>query len=388
MIHAALTPLTLGPLELRNRVVKAATNEGMAPAGRPSQQLVAFHEAMAENGVGLTTVAYGAVASAGRTFADQLLLDDAALPVLRELTDAVHGHGGAAMIQLTHCGGFSKNTLEPAPRGPSSGFNNYGSLVGRPWIRAMTEADIEGVIRDFGEGARRARDAGFDAVEVHVGHGYLLSQFLSPAFNRRRDGWGGDRAGRLRLPRAVVEAVRAAVPELAVIVKLNLDDGIRGGITLDDAVLAAQALEESGADGIIPSGGLVQRTPFFLLRGDVPLAGMVAAEDKWMMKAALRLFAPFVLDRYEWSEAFFVEGARRVRDAVGIPVGLLGGVSRASTMQGALDEGFGFVVLGRALLSDPDLVGRIEGGEDFVARCTHCNQCVAAMDDGGVRCVL
>jgi 2,4-dienoyl-CoA reductase-like NADH-dependent reductase (Old Yellow Enzyme family) len=383
-----LEPGRIGPLRLRNRVIKAATFEGMTPAGRPSDALVEHHRTLAAGGVGMTTVAYGAVAEGGRTFADQILLGPAVARDLRRLTDAVHREGAAASIQLVHCGGFRRIGAGGGARGPSFQLNLYGIATGVPFVKAMREAELEALPACWADAARTARDAGFDAVEIHLGHGYLLSQFLSPIFNRRRDRWGGDLEGRARLALRVVERVREAVPELAVIVKMNTTDGVRGGLELHEAATLAGWLGRAGVDAIEPSGGLTSRNAFFLLRGRAPLREMIAAEHHPIQRLALRTLGRWLVRSPAFSPMFFLEAARAIRDAVEIPVILLGGLVSRADLEQAREEGFAFVALGRALVADPDFVHRLARGEIDRTRCNACNACVAAMEAGGVRCVL
>ena len=389
MTHPLLRPGRIGPLELRNRVVKPATNEGMAPGGRPDQALVDHHVAMARAGVGMTTVAYGAVSPRGRTFGDQLLVDDEAMPMLRQLTDAVHGEGAAVSLQLAHCGGFSKLRGYGAPAGPSAGFNAYGLAYGLPRVRAMTAGDREQTTLDYVAAARRAVEAGFDALELHLGHGYLLSQYLSPAFNRRRDEYGGSLERRARFPLEVLRAIREGVGAgTALVVKTNLQDAVPGGLALDESAEVAGWLAEAGADAIEPSGGIVSRNAFYLLRGEVPVREMANAEESPLQRLAIRAFAPFLMRPTPFEEAFFLDDARRILEAVDIPVILLGGLVSRAGLDRAAEAGFPFVAMGRALIADPDLLHRLAAGEHVASRCDHCNRCVAEMDVGGVRCVL
>jgi 2,4-dienoyl-CoA reductase-like NADH-dependent reductase (Old Yellow Enzyme family) len=384
-------PGRLGPLSLRNRFIKAATYEGMSPGGLPSPALVRLHRRLAEGGVAMTTVAYAAVDRDGRTFPDQLCLTEAAVEPLRALTRAVHDAGAKAAIQLGHCGGFSK--LRPAgggwPRGPSLAWNAYGAASGLPVARALRVGEIEALPGQFARAAALAEHAGFDAVEVHLGHGYLLSQFLSPASNRRTDAWGGGLEGRMRLPLAVVAAVRERVGgRLAVTAKINVEDGFAGGMPAHEVLELAAALDGAGIDGLVTSGGSVSRNPLFLLRGARPLRAMVAVERSRLQRVALRVLGPAVLRAFPFEEAFFRAAGRRVLERVRCPVILLGGVVSRRNAVAAMDDGFAFVQLGRALLADPDLVQRLERGQVERTRCTACNECIAAMDDGGVRCVL
>jgi 2,4-dienoyl-CoA reductase-like NADH-dependent reductase (Old Yellow Enzyme family) len=387
----AFTPGKLGALTLRNRIIKTATYEGMSPGGVPSPALVDFHRRLAAGGIAMTTVAYCAVSPNGRTFSDQLWMRDDVVPALRRLTDAVHSEGAAASIQLSHCGYFSRNRALTIrrPLGPSFRLNEYGLMSGLPFAGGMTAGDIAEVVEDFGRAAARARAAGFDALEIHLGHGYLLSQFLSPATNRRRDQFGGSLENRLRFPLAVLARVRAVVGAATPIVaKTNLRDGFRGGLEIDESVDVVRRLEAAGVDAVELSGGFVSKNPFFLLRGGKPLAEMIAVEHSWPHRLSLRLFGPSLMRAYPFEEMFFLPAARAVRGAVRLPLVLLGGIVSIDNLDTAMAAGFEFVALGRALIADPDLVRRMERGEATRTRCNACNQCVAEMDAGGVRCVL
>jgi 2,4-dienoyl-CoA reductase-like NADH-dependent reductase (Old Yellow Enzyme family) len=339
----------------------------------------------------MTTVAYCSVSPNGRTFSEQMFMREEIVPPLRRLTDAVHAEGAAASIQLGHCGAFSRNELLtiPRPLGPSFRVNSYGIATGMPFAGAMTDEDIAATVEEFGVAAAMAVEAGFDAVEIHLGHGYLLSQFLCPAVNRRRDPYGGSLENRLRFPVAVLRRVRSAVgPETAVLAKANLRDGFEGGLEVSEAVGVARRLEREGVDAIVLSGGFTSRTPLYLLRGGRPLKEMIEVETIRLQKLAMRLFGPFVVRAYPFEEMFFLEQARKVREAVRLPLVLLGGIVSLDNIETAMDEGFEFVAMGRALIADPTLVRDMERGVVRRTRCDSCNKCIAEMDRGGVRCVL
>ncbi|MFW5875465.1 MAG: NADH:flavin oxidoreductase [Myxococcota bacterium] len=379
-------PARLGPLELRNRVLKAATFEGMCPNGSPSEALIAFHTDIARGGTALTTVAYCSVSPEGRTYDHQMWMRPEIVPTLRRLTDAVHREGAAAALQLGHSGLFASRTVAGArPLAPSRAFNTYGMSLARP----MGATDLERVASQFERAAALAVEAGFDAVELHLGHGYLLSQFLSPSTNRRRDEHGGSLDNRLRFPLEVLRRVRDALgPGRALLAKTNLQDGFRGGLELDDAIAIARQVEHEGADALVPSGGSVSRTPLYMLRGDVPLGDMVRVQDSAWRKVGLALFGRLFVQRYPYADTFFFDDARRVVEAVNVPVVLIGGVRSVDHIEGALASGFGFVALGRPLIHDASLVRKMERGEIRVSGCIPCNRCIAEMDGGGVRCVL
>ncbi|MGH8457101.1 MAG: NADH:flavin oxidoreductase, partial [Stenotrophobium sp.] len=256
---SAFTPITLGPLTLRNRFIKSATNEGMARGGVPSKMLVEHHRRMAAGGAAMTTVAYCAISPDGRTFEDQVSLDVASIPHLRVLTEAVHNEGAAACAQITHGGAFNflKSLSTRYPLSASGGLNPPGVISGRLFKTAMTSADLERTAQEFVAGALRAKEAGFDAVEIHMGHGYLLSQFISPKYNHRRDEFGGDATQRARFPAQVLRRVLDAVGrDLAVTCKICVTEGFKGGATAEDAVQVARVLEREGAHLLVLSGGM------------------------------------------------------------------------------------------------------------------------------------
>jgi 2,4-dienoyl-CoA reductase-like NADH-dependent reductase (Old Yellow Enzyme family) len=391
LLARALSPAKLGTLALRNRIIKTATYEGMTPEGRPSAALVRHHVELARGGVGMTTVAYCAVSPNGRTFAEQMWMREAIVPALAELTAAVHAEGAAVSLQLGHCGYFSRNTELPRRQslGPSRLLNEYGLLSGIPFSRAMSEDDLAAAVSDYAVSAERARRAGFDAIELHFGHGYLLSQFLSPFTNRRNDRYGGSLENRLRFPLEVLAGVRRAVgPEFPVIAKTNLRDGFRGGLEVEDAIGVCEALERAGIDAIELTGGFTSRTPFYLFRGKAPLAELIAVEKSRLHRIALRLFGRRAMRDYPFEELYFLPLAKQIRERVRVPLVLLGGALSAGNLETAMREGFDFVAMGRALIADPDLIARIADGRAERSRCISCNKCVAEMDRGGVRCVL
>lgn len=392
-LDKVLAPTRLAGLALRNRVIKTATFEGMCPGGVPGAELAAHHARMARGGVGLTTVAYCGVSPDGLTFADQMWMHEGIFDPLRALADAVHREGGAVSAQLAHCGFFSRTRPRniPRPRGPSAGINQYGLFTGVPFAGAMGAADIRRTLAEYAAAATLVKRAGFDAVEIHMGHGYLLSQFLSPATNRRSDVYGGSLDNRLRLPLEVLAAVREAVGEdFPILAKLNLSDGFAGGLEIDDCCYAAKRLAEHGLNALVMSGGFTSRSPMYLFRGESPLQQMIPLEPNPLQRTAMKWFGGRLFSSLPYSEMYFLDQARRVRQATDMPLVYLGGVSERGSLQRAMEEGFDFVALGRALLRDPDLVQHVRSqGEAYVNGCNHCNQCVASMAlPGGIRCVL
>ncbi|NLV73041.1 MAG: NADH:flavin oxidoreductase [Actinobacteria bacterium] len=373
-------------LELRNRVVRAGCFEGMSQGGMVTEDLIEHHRQVAAGGVGMTTLSYCSVSEDGRAFSHELWMRPKILSGLSRFTSAVHDAGAAASIQLGHCGFFaSPSVIGMRPLGASPKF----CLFRLSYCREMTEDDIEEKTNDFVHAATLARQAGFDAVEIHAGHGYLLSQFISPWTNRRKDHYGGPLENRVRFPAEVVRRVRAAVgADYPILVKMNQRDGMRGGLELDEAVQIAQTFEAAGASALVPSCGFTASTPFYMLRGRRPVKEMVQAQNGFFYKLGLSLFGWIMVQRYPFEPLFLVEGARQIRDKVRIPVGYVGGVRSITEMERLIAEGFAFVQLGRPTIRDPKFVNRLESGEIAASDCDQCNRCVASMSADGVTCAL
>jgi 2,4-dienoyl-CoA reductase-like NADH-dependent reductase (Old Yellow Enzyme family) len=378
------TPARIGKLGLRNRLIRAGCYEGLA-RGQMTEPLLEHHRQLAAGGLAMTTLGYFAVAADGRAYADQLWAHPQQLAGLRRFAQAVHAEGAAASVQLVHCGFFSSpKVIGRPPLGASRKLVVYRGAV----CAEMNPEQIEEKTADFAGAARLAQEAGFDAVEVHAGHGYLLSQFLSPWSNRRRDRWGGSLENRLRFPVEVVRRVRAAVgPDFPVLVKSNQRDGFRGGLELEEAVAAARAFREAGASALIPSCGFTARTPLYMLRGSVPVREMAANQPSAILRLGTRLFAGLYVppDRYE--PLFLLEGARRFGEEAGVPVVYVGGVLSLEHMEEALRAGCDFVQVGRATIRDPAFASRLAFGQIRESDCDLCNRCIAAMEAGGVRCI-
>jgi 2,4-dienoyl-CoA reductase-like NADH-dependent reductase (Old Yellow Enzyme family) len=369
---------------LRNRVIKAATFEGMTRNGLVSDDLIEFHRVVAAGGVGMTTVAYCAVSPEGRTDRHQIHWQDEALPGLRRLTDAVHAEGAAVSAQIGHAGPVADSRSNRlAALSPHRMF----SPLSLQFTRRATGDDLDRIVRAHADAARRAIEAGFDAVEIHLGHNYLASSFLSPRLNRRRDEYGGSLENRARFPRAIARAVRDAVGDrLAIIAKLNLDDGVRRGLRLDEATQVARWLEQDGSlDALEMTAGSSLLNPMYLFRGPAPLREFAAAMRE-PVRTGVRVFGRARLHSYPYRDGYLFEDARQVRAAVGLPMILLGGVTNRAVIDEAMHAGFQFVAMARALLREPDFVNRLRSDAAATSLCSHCNRCMPTIYSG-TRCV-
>ena len=371
------TPVTLGPLTLRNRSIRSAAFESMCPGNVPSPQLLDYHRSVAVGGVGMTTVAYAAVTRSGLSFDRQLWMRPEIVPGLRELTDAVHAEGAAASIQLGHCGNMShKSICGCLPVGASSGFNLYSPT----FVRGLRVDELPEMAKAYGRSVCLAREAGFDAVEIHAGHGYLISQFLSPSTNHRKDEFGGTLANRMRFMEMVMEEVmKAAGNDMAVLVKMNMRDGFRGGMELDESLQVARKLQELGAHALVLSGGFVSKAPMYVMRGEMPIRTMTHYMTCWWLKYGVRLVGKYMIPSVPFHEAYFLEDALKFREALDIPLVYVGGLVSRQKIEEVLNHGFEAVQMGRALLNEPDFVNRMRQEENARCNCRHSNYCIARM---------
>lgn len=371
-------PAKLGPLTLRNRVIKAATFEARTPDALVTDDLIEYHRLPAAGGVAMTTVAYCAVSPGGRTGGNQIWMRPHAVPGLRRLTEAIHAEGAAISAQIGHAGPVADARSNQATAlAPVRFFNP----IAMRFAQKATREDIDDVLAAHAHAARLAVDAGFDAVEIHLGHNYLASAFLSPLLNRRDDEFGGSLQNRAKVARGLVMAVRRAVrQQVAVTAKLNMTDGIRGGITVDEALTSARWLQDDGGlDAIELTAGSSLVNPMYLFRGDAPVKEFAAA-FKPPLRWGIRMTGHRFFREYPYRDAYLLREARLFRAELTIPLILLGGITNRTTMDLAMAEGFEFVAMARALLAEPDLVNRIAAeGSQVRSACTHCNQCMATI---------
>ena len=381
------TPVTIGPVTLRNRVIRSAAFENMAYGNSPSQDLYDYHVAVARGGVGMTTLAYASVNRSGLSFDGQLWMRPEIVPGLKRITDAVHEAGAKCSIQLGHCGNMThRATCGCMPVGASSGFNLYSPT----FVRGLKVAEIDELVEDFGRAVNLAREAGFDCVEIHAGHGYLISQFLSPYTNQRRDEYGGSLDNRMRLMRRVITRVlEAAGDDLGVVVKMNMHDGFRRGMQEAECLEVARELERLGVHAIVLSAGFVSKAPMEVMRGAMPLRTLAHYMDLrkfWWLKALVRVFGRVMIPTVPYKEAYFLEDARKFRAAVKLPLIYVGGMVSRQKMEEVLAAGFQGLQMARALVRDTDFVNKLHRGEVDRSECRHSNYCIGRMYTLEMKC--
>ena len=352
---------TLKGMELANRFVRSATWEGMAADdGAVTPRLIDTMTVLARGGVGLIISGHAYVRPDGQAGPWQLgIHKDSLIDGLREMTTAVHGAGGKIVAQLAHAGNFAAKQLSGELPWVVS---DYDGLAKSP-RREMSADDIQTLVGAYGDAARRARDAGFDGVQIHSAHGYLLSQFLSPVFNRRSDEYGGDIANRARVHVAICTAIRQAVgPDYPVLIKINGQDYVENGLVREDTRDAIQMLAAAGLDAVEISGGVLTGGKLSPSR-----AGINRPEK----------------------EAYFREDARAIRQAVDLPIILVGGMRSVAVAEDLVTEGLAdYIAMSRPLIREPDLIKRWQSGDRRPAECKSDNLCFGpAMEGKGIYCL-
>lgn len=388
----AFTPLKLGPITLRNRFIKAATNEGMCKGGIISKGLATFHERVAKGGAAMTTVAYCATSFDGRTFVDQARLGPDTIADFRALTDGVHKHGAAACAQVTHAGCFTflPETVMKSkkPLSSSGGFNKLGVMSKRYFKQKMSRDDMDAISAEFVAAAKLARESGFDAIELHMGHGYLLSQFISPLYNKRRDAYGGTIENRMVFPLEVLSKTLDAVGnEIGVIVKYSQTDGKEGGNTIEDGIAIAKMLEAKGAHMAVLSNGMNVESITSMFGSSLPEQARTKPSNL-LLRIGMMIQKATETEKVIFKENYLLELSKQIRGSVKMPLCYIGGMQSLENANEILNAGLDAIAMGRALVFDPNFVNGMKDGTMLQNGCTACNQCVTMMyAPGGTACI-
>ena len=357
-------PKGIGGMVVKNRLVRSATFEGMARSGYVTEDFVRLYKALAEGGVGLIITGYAYVHRMGQSYLSMTGIDrDEFIPGLKRVTETIHEHGDECKIsmQLAHCGRQSR--ILETPLAPSPVFEPVSNKM----PREMTRREIEETIEAFAEGAVRAKKAGFDAVQIHAAHGYLLNEFLSPYTNKRTDEYGGNTEKRAKIVEDIysrtVEKVGKTFP---ILIKMNVDDFLEGGINLKESKKIAERISKTGFAAIEISGGMWETR--------------IKNKDLVTIRTGIRS---------RQQEAYFRPYANEIRKVIDIPLILVGGIRSLDVAQEILAEGSAdFVSLCRPLIRQPDLPNRwLKRIGELTADCISCNTCLDNAVKVGVRCI-
>jgi 2,4-dienoyl-CoA reductase-like NADH-dependent reductase (Old Yellow Enzyme family) len=394
-LDRAFSPATLGTLPLKNRILKAATFEGKTPDGVPGENLAQFHKEVVAGGVAMTTIGYCTTEADGRINDQMMWLHEGVreqltgmIAELKEVAPDVKVSG-----QITHCGNFSRiRNMQrlKRPLGPSWAFNMLGAPSGVPFAGAMTPDDIDHLVQTYADAGAFMKSVGFDAAEIHFGHGYGLSQFISPKTNKRTDEYGGSLENRMRLPLRALEAVKNAVgDDFPIMGKMNMTDGVKEGVHLEEALEIAAMFDRGGIDALICSGGTSPFNPMVYFRGDSLVEGLIEQQTNVIAKLGLTVIGNKMFRDYPYYENYFLEDAKKVRDRVNCQMIYIGGCTELESLEQVMREGFDFVQLGRPLVKDPHYVKNAMADASYRNGCNHCNRCATLIEaPGGIYCPL
>ncbi len=351
---------TINGMHLSNRFVRSATWEGMAADdGKVTPKLIETMVALAKGGVGMIITSHAYVRQEGQAGPWQIgVSEDKLIDGLKEMAAAVHGNGGKIVMQIAHAGNFAAEQLTGLVPWVVSDFEGLAKTP----RHEMTVDDMQALSVSFADAAKRAKAAGFDGVQLHCAHGYLLSQFLSPVYNRRTDEYGGSIENRARMHLEVLGAVRKAVgDDFPILAKLNCGDFVEGGLNTADALQVAGLLTDAGLDALEISGGVITG-------GRMSPSRMVKNEEQ---------------------EAYFKNEARALGEKYKIPLILVGGMRSFETAAALLEDGTAdFISMCRPFIREPDLVNRWKSGDRRKAFCKSDNACFKpGMQGKGIYCV-
>ncbi len=389
-----LNETKISGIPVKNRIIRSATHDGLADEnGAPSEKLIAKYEHLAKNEVGCIITGYAAVSRNGVSPYPRMLkiFDDSVIEKYKELTDAVHRHGTPVVLQIAHCGRqTSSKAIGVQKVAPSDVLHAFYPDK----AKVLTDSEIFGIIDDFVAAAVRAEKAGFDAVQLHGGHGYLLHDFLSPYGNRRNDRWGGSLENRCRAVEMIIRGIKEKT-NLPVWIKLSAEDNRKGGMNINSSVEICKRLEKAGCDAIEVSCGTVQDGMNTMRSKLMPMDAVFkyrepcASFPKILRKIALpvaNLINPLI-KQPQPLENFNVENASVIKKSVSIPIIVVGGIYNVSDMEKFISEGKAdFVSMCRPFICEPDLAKKLANGQTR-AKCIMCNCCGLVIEKEPTKCI-
>jgi 2,4-dienoyl-CoA reductase-like NADH-dependent reductase (Old Yellow Enzyme family) len=384
---------TISGIRLKNRLIRSATHESMAESsGAPSAAHEQLYTALAKGGVGAVITGYAGVQQDGRTSYPGMLMmhDDTLIPAYRQLTDAVHRHDTPIILQLAHCGRQTRSAVTGMKTVAPSALKDRIFNEERP--QELGERDIEAIISNFVSAARRAVKAGFDGVELHLAHGYLLAQFLSGYTNRRRDRWGGSTENKFRIVAEIMRRIREEQGSFPVLAKINGFDQRPGGMRAEEAITIARLLEASGCSAIEVSSGTIEEGLSIMRGAKLPVEPLLACNFRFKsmpvaLKKVLAPLLPLAMPVPKLQRNYNLEVAKAIKKVVSIPVVAIGCIHTLEDISAALGSGSAdFVSMSRPFIIERDIVRKLYEGQQTASRCIRCNYCAIMIEEGALRC--
>lgn len=382
----------LREVKLKNRIFRSATHEGMSDKkGRPTRELIKKYEALAKGEVGAIITGYVGIQQNGKSpLKNMLMIDnDDNIKAFEELTSKVHIYNTPIFLQLAHCGRQTRSkvtrykTVAPSPI--------RDKLYNEDKPNQLSECEIYEIIDNFVLGIERARKAGFDGVQLHLAHGYLLSSFLSPHMNKRNDKWGGNFENRFRIIKEIMEKARKLADDFPILVKINAYEKSKDGMKIEEAIKISKYLEELGCDAIEVSCGIAE-DGFLISRGGFPFDILV--KDNFRMKKIPKLLNPIVkpilTETMGSPKPFFLynlNSAEEIRKHVKIPIIVVGGIRKLEDIKNIIEQDrCDFVSMSRPFIIEADIVKKFKEGKQNESKCINCNYCMVGVEERPLKC--
>lgn len=386
-------PSSIAGMTLKNRFIRSATHESMADEhGTPTDALEKLYIRLAEGGVGAIITGYAGVQQDGKSSLLRMLMidTDELIPAYRNLTDRIHEYGTPVILQIAHCGRQTRRAVTGHPTVAPSPIDDF--IFHEETPHELDNRGIEAIIESFVSAAERAKKAGFDGIQLHMAHGYLLSQFLSDHTNRRRDKWGGSTVNKLRIVSEIINRIRQTIGNYPVLAKINAFDNRKGGMRVEEAVEIARLLEHHGCDAIEISSGVVEDGLAIMRGSHPPMEALFKSSFRFnnmptLMKTVASPFIHFAMRSPKPLHGYNLEAAQSIKKAVSIPVITVGGLHDLSDISAALENGStDYVSMSRPFIIEPNIVRKFQDGAQTASRCIMCNYCALMIEVDTVKC--
>lgn len=382
----------LGNITLNNRIIRAATHEGIADEkNRPTEELIKKYEMMAKGGVGAIITGYTGIMQNGKApFESMMMIDsDSQIESFKVVADRIHELNTPIILQIAHCGRQTKSKVTGERTVAPSAIRD--KIFNDETPHELTESEIIDIIDNFVSAIVRAKKAGFDGVQLHLAHGYLLSSFLSPHMNKRKDKWGGNTENRFRIVKEILLKARKEVGDYTIIAKINAYEKSKDGMKTEEAIEIAKMLEMYGCDGIEISSGITE-DGFWTMRGELPFDMMTATNEKLkkipgFVKPAVKFVAEKKFGSPKPYDLFNLDSAFKIKKAVNIPVIVVGGIKTIDQITDIIENNkTDFVSMSRPFIIEPNIVNKFKEGKQTASRCINCNYCLIGIEERPLKC--
>ncbi len=387
------TSTSLAGIVFKNKIIRSATHEGMADEkGFPQNKLIQLYTRLAKGGAGAIITGDTGIQQDGKSpWVNMLMIDnDDVIPVFKDLTDAVHQHDTPIILQISHCGRQTRSkTTGFIPAGPSEKRDKFYS---EDLPRELSEKEIDIIINNFAQAAHRAKDAGFDGVQLHLAHGFLLSDFLSSYSNNRNDKWGGATENKYRIIKEIFVKIREKAGDYPVLVKMNAHDGQKNGMNITEAVIIAQMLEKSGCAAVEVSCGMGEDGLYFARSEKLPVEAVMEYTFKYktlpkVVKAIAKPVLKAILKQPKPILKYNLDAAIQIKQAVNIPVIVVGGINNIKDISSIVqEENIDFVSMSRPFIVEPNIVNKFKKGTQTKSKCIMCNYCAIIGEEKPLKC--